>query len=286
MRILFWKASLAVTLLLSACNVSERVPVEMVGVDQSRPIGKETALQADIDIDVGTLEIQGDSPSNLYSYNLEYDKGGYEPELRYDAGNSQLFLKLPSTHRGGIRSERNTNRLQLKLTEAIPLRLKVNMGVGEARLALSRLKVSRLDLEGGVGAARINTYDANPIICDEIRLRNGVGSLDAVGLGNLNFRVLDFEGGVGGANLDLSGAWKQDAEIRIQVGLGGMNLRVPRELGVRVTAEKHLLSGLQLENFRREGSSDDYYSENYNQSKIRITVSVKTGIGGFKISWI
>jgi hypothetical protein len=286
MRYLIWKLSLAAMLLLSACNVSERVPVEMAGMDQSRPLGNEAAFQADVDIDVCALEIQGGGSSNLYSFNLEYDKAHYQPDAHYDAGSAQFALKLQGTHKGGIRSETDNNRLQLKLTEAIPLRLKVHMGVGEARLVLSRLRVSRLDLEGGVGSVRINTYDANPVTCDEIRLRNGVGSLDAVGLGNLNFRVLDFEGGVGGANLDLSGAWKQDAELRIQVGLGGVNLRVPRDLGVRVTAEKHLLSGLQLDNFRREGSSDDYYSENYNQSKIRITVSVQTGIGGFRISWL
>lgn len=286
MKTLFWNAGLAATLLLSACNLTEHIPAEMVSMDQSRPIGKESALEADISVDVGALEIQKDGPSSLYSFNLEYDKASYIPDVNYDAGNGQLSLKLQGAHRGGLHSEGNTNRLQLRLTDAVPLRLKVNMGVGDARLTLSSLRLSRLDIEGGVGAARINTYDANPITCDEIRLRTGVGSLDAVGLGNLNFRVLDFEGGVGGARLDLSGAWKQDAEIRVQVGLGGMNLRVPRDLGVRVTAEKHFLSGLQLDSFRREGSSNEYYSENYNQAKIRIKISVQTGIGGFRISWL
>jgi len=146
--------------------------------------------------------------------------------------------------------------------------------------------VSRLDVEGGVGGARISSYDPNPVVCDEVRLRSGVGSLEAVGLGNLNFRTLDFESGVGGANLDLSGAWKQNAEVRVQVGVGGVNLRIPRDIGVRVTAEKHFLSGLQLDNFHRDGSGDEYYSENYDKSKIRVTVVVKTGIGGFRITWI
>jgi hypothetical protein len=286
MRRVLWSSTLAATLLFSGCAADQLIPVEMVGMEQSRPIGNESALQADVSLDVGALEIQADSPSKLYSLNLEYDKGSYQPDVNYDTASSRLAVRLESSHRAGIRAERNANRLQLKLTDTVPVRLTVRTGVGDARLTLSRLRMSRLDIEGGVGAARINTYDPNPITCDEVRLRCGVGSLDAVGLGNLNFKILDFEGGIGGANLDLSGAWKQDAEIRVQVGLGGINLRMPRDVGVRVSAEKHLLSGLQLDNFRREGTSDDYYSENYTKSKVRVTVVVKTGIGGFRISWI
>jgi predicted membrane protein len=108
--------------------------------------------------------------------------------------------------------------------------------------------------------------------------------MDAVGLGNLNFRELDFEGGVGGASLDFTGDWKQDAQIKIQVGVGGVNLRVPRDLGVKVDAEKHFLSGLHLERFVKRDSQ--YYSENYDKAKFRVSIRVATGIGGFKITWI
>ncbi len=286
MKDTFWKASMAATLLLSGCNVDQRVAVEMVRLEQSRPIDNETSLQAEIGLDVGSLEIQGESTSKLYALDLEYDKASYQPELNYDPTGARLNVKLESTHKGGIRTERRANRLQLSLTESLPVNLRVNIGVGDARISLSRLRVSRLDVEGGVGGTKISSYDPNPVVCDEVRLRSGVGSLDAVGLGNLNFRTLDFESGVGGANLDLSGAWKQDAEIRIQVGVGGVYLRMPRDIGVRVTAEKHFLSGLQLDNLHRDGSGHDYYSENYNKCKIRVTVVVKTGIGGFRISWI
>jgi hypothetical protein len=286
MKKTLWKTSMAATMFFAGCNVDQRVAVEMAQVEQSRPLGSESSLQADIGMDVGALEIQGDSSSSLYSLSLDYDKASYQPEISYDAAAGRLVFRLDSTHRGGIRTEPRANRLQLSLTESLPVKLKVNTGVGDARLSLSRLRINRLDVEGGVGGTKISSYEPSPVGCDEIRLRSGVGSLDAVGLGNLNFSRLDFEGGVGSANLDLSGAWKQDAEIRIQVGVGSVNLRVPRDIGVRLTAEKHFLSGLQLDNFHREGSSDDYYSENYNKAKIRVTVEVKTGIGAFRITWI
>ncbi|MBZ5494837.1 MAG: toast rack family protein [Acidobacteriia bacterium] len=286
MRDILWKASIAAAVLCSGCNLEQRVPVEMATMNQSRPIGSESSLQADVRLDIGSLEISGQSASRLYSATLEYDKSSYLPEINYEPGTEgRLTFKLESNHLGGIRTERQNNRLILSLTDALPVSLQVNTGVGDARLALSRLRLSRLDLEAGVGGARLSAYDPNPTVCDQIRLRNGVGSLDAVGLGNLNFRRFEFEGGVGGANLDFSGLWKQDAEVRVQVGVGGVDVKMPRDVGVRVSAEKHFLSGLRLDGFHRE-SGADYYSENYNEKKIHVSVVVTTGIGGFRITWI
>jgi len=288
MRHTIWQSAVGAALVLSGCNFTDRVPVEMEQATESRPLGSESSLEARVQVDVGSLEISGEGAGQLYEADLEYDKAGYEPEFHYDPGSSRngvLTCKLESLHRSGLRGERNTNRLRLNLTGTIPLDLQIKTGVGDVRLALSRLQVSRLDLEAGVGGARLSSYEPNPAICDEIRLRNGVGSLEAMGLGNLNFRRLDFEGGIGGADLDFSGDWKQNADVRISVGIGGVSLRVPRTLGVRLTAEKHFLSGFSLDGFRRQ-SGDDYYSENYDTARIHISVVVKTGIGGFKISWI
>jgi len=274
--------------IFAACDFEERVPVEMTSLNQSRPLGNEKSLNADIRFDIGSLEISGDKASALYSVDLEYDKGSYQPEVQYSpsTGNDEgrLNLRLESMHKIGIRSEQHRNRLRLGLTDSIPIKLNVNTGVGDARLSLSDLKLRRLDLEAGVGGSKISAYEPNPVECEQVRIRNGVGSMDAVGLGNLNFRDFEFEGGVGGANLDFSGTWRQDAEVRIQVGVGGVSLHMPRDVGVRVEAEKHFLSGLHLEGFsKHEGY---YYSENYDKSKIHISVRVETGVGGFKISWL
>ena len=286
MRYIFLQAGIATALLLSACGLEDRIPAEMVQMDQSRPLGNETSLDTDVSLDVGSLEISGESTSKLYELDLEYDKANYQPEINYDQAGpreGRLSFKLECSNK--LHSQRHGNRLRMNLSDALPVSLRINSGVGDSRLALSRLRLTRLDLEAGVGGAKLSSYEPNATICDEIRLRNGVGSLDAVGLGNLNFRRLDFEGGVGGANLDFSGEWKRDADVRIQVGVGGVTARIPRGIGVKITAEKHFLSGLQLDGFRREGN-DDYYSENYDRSTVHITVVVQTGIGGFKVTWI
>lgn len=280
---------LCVIPLFAGCYFEDHIPIEMVSMNQSQPLGTEKSLDATVRFDVGSLEISREAdPSSLYSMDLYYDKASYMPDIQYDsafAGEEGRFsFGLESTNKVGIRKERYNNRLRLAFTDSIPLKLKVSAGVGESRLSLSKIKLAQMDFESGVGEAKINAYDPNPIQCEYILLKNGIGSIEAVGLGNLNFREFEFEGGVGGAELDFTGEWKQDADIRITVGVGGVNVRMPREIGARVEAEKHFLSGVRLEGFNQRDSV--YFSNNYDSAAIRISIRVTTGIGEFRITWI
>jgi hypothetical protein len=287
MKILLWFSAALAVLALCGCEIQEVTPAEMTSTTQSRPREGEERLSADVRFEIGTLELAADKASNLYSLDLEYDKAHYQPDVQYTTaagGEGRLTVKLEGLHKFGVRNERRTNRLRLNLTDALPVEMNLRTGVGDARLSLSSLRLKRLEINSGVGSTRISAYEPNPETCERVRLRCGVGGLDATGLGNLNFRELDFEGGVGGANLDLTGEWRQDATMRIEVGIGGVTLRMPRDVGVRVDTEKHLLSGFHLDGFVKRDS--EYYSENYDNAKIRVSIRVQTGIGGFKLSWI
>ena len=280
--------SIALTLCLTSCGIDleDRAAAEMTSLSQSKPLGGEKELEADLRLGVGSLELSAERGERLYSLEAEYDKTKLQPEVSYDAaagGMGRLSVRLDNEgSRGGYR--RDGNRLRLGVTDSLPLRLTVRTGVGESRLALSGLRLAGLEFETGVGGAKLSAYDPNPIDCERIRLRNGVGGMNAVGLGNLNFRELDFDGGVGGADLDFTGQWKRDAEIRIQVGVGGVTVRMPRSVGVVVDTEKHFLSGIHLDGFVQRDSR--YYSRDYEQSKIRVSLRVATGVGGFRITWV
>jgi hypothetical protein len=273
-------------LLLAGCRFEDRVPIDMASMSQSQPLRQEKSLDSTILFDIGSLEITSSRKNTaLYSFDLDYDKASYQPEVQYNSGAEGRFsFDLHSTNKGGLRRQRQSNRLRLEFTDSIPLSLKVNAGVGDARLSLTGMKISRIEFESGVGGAKISAYEPNTIPCEYVRLKNGVGGFDATGLGYLNFREFEFEGGVGGANLDFSGEWKQNADIRIQVGVGGVNVRMPREIGVRVEAEKHFLSGLHLDGFTMKDSY--YYSQNYDTAAIKVSVRINTGIGGLRITWL
>jgi hypothetical protein len=276
-------------LLFAGCDIGDRVPIEMASMNQSQPLGKVKSLSADIRFDIGTLEISGGRKNAaLYAFDLEYDKASYSPTIQYDSAlggaEGRFSFNLNSFHRKGLRRQRQSNRLNIAFNGSVPLNLKVNAGVGDARLSLTGITLTRIEFESGVGGAKITAYEPNSVPCEYVRLKNGVGGFDAVGLGNLNFKQFEFEGGVGGANLDFSGEWKQNADVQIKMGVGGVNIRLPREIGVKVQAAQHFLSGVHLEGFNQKDSY--YYSQNYDNAAIRISVRVEAGIGGLKITWL
>ncbi len=80
---------LLLALTLSGCDFEHQAEPEMVSTTQSRPIGDEASLDADISFGIGNLEISSDSPSVLYSLDLEYDKANFEPQVHYDAVSSE-----------------------------------------------------------------------------------------------------------------------------------------------------------------------------------------------------
>ncbi|MBM4364126.1 MAG: hypothetical protein FJ104_15710, partial [Deltaproteobacteria bacterium] len=245
---------LAVTSLSLAgagCRVdrSQRRQPDMAEFSQRAPVRSETGLEATLQLGVGALELSAGRGPDLYALELVYDKARYSPEIRYREGSvGRLSIALAGKDRQR-RLHDPRNRIRLGLTETLPLRLAVKNGVGEARLSLSGLRIENLDVESGVGSTQVSAYEPNPVGCQEVRLRTGVGGLKTTGLANLNFRELAFDGGVGGAELDFTGDFRRDAEIRIRVGIGGVVVRVPRGIGVVVDAEKHFLSGFQLDGF-------------------------------------
>lgn len=276
----------AMALAVGACIVDERsVSADMTSLSKSQPPSGEKSLQAEVRFDIGTVEIGAEKGPNIYDLDLDYDRSTYEPEVDYLPGtHGRLIFRLTSNHKIGLRTDAHQNRARLNLTESLPLNLKVDSGVGETRLALSGLRVESLNIVAGVGDARISMYEPNAVVCSSVRIKNGVGGMNAVGLGNLNFDDFEFEGGVGGATLDFSGAWKRNADVRIQVGVGGVRVLVPREIGVRVDAEKNFLSGMHLEDFEKRDSA--HFSENYDTAKVKVSFRVTTGIGGFRVSWL
>jgi hypothetical protein len=288
MKYRHWILIASLALSSAACVIENHAPAEMASISSSQPKGQETTIDAEVQFPIGTLEVGGERGGAAYSLDVDYDKSSYEPDIRYTTadggGRGVLTFRLEGGGKPQIRAGRQQNRARLNLSTAVPVRMRLNSGVGDTRLSLTGLQVARLELEAGVGEARLSMYEPNPVVCDAVRIKSGVGQMTATGLGNLNFRDFEFEGGVGGASLEFSGQIQQDANLRIQVGIGGVSVRLPREIGVRVDAEKNFLSGLHLEGLSRRDSG--YYSENYDKAKVRLSFRVATGVGGFRISWL
>lgn len=246
-------------------------------------LGDQT-LEARIEMNVGKLEIQEGDAAELYDLEVHYDSNAFEPKVEFERRDevAHLDFKLQGRNRSVRRIDKT--RLSLRLNPQVKLRLTTETGVAESEIDLTGLQLESMQLRAGVGETKLAMLSPNPADCGEIRIANGVGALEATGLGNFNFRRLVFEGGVGGAQLDFSGAWEQTGEVRVQVGVGGMQLRFPRDLGVELEATQSIFSSINTSEFEsREGA---LVSKNFDQAGRKIKVVIQGGIGGVDIDWL
>ncbi len=100
-------------------------------------------------------------------------------------------------------------------------------------------------------------------------------------LGDLNLRELNIDLSVGGADIDLTGDWEADLVASIHGGVGGVNLVLPRDVGVRVEADAGL-GGVNAGGFNQDG--DFYTNDAYGQTDVSLEIRVEVGVGGVELS--
>lgn len=256
----------------------------MTNFRQERPLSAEKSVDYRLENPVGTLQVSLGDADKVFDLDADYDERKLKPEFRYDVvGDRGDFNFKFESVTGRTRNVSKTN-MRLRVSPELVSSFWVRAGVGKSDVDLTKVRLKRLQVESGVGETVVSVYEPNPERCDRIELKAGVGAFQTVGLGNANFRELDFEGGVGEANLDLTGQWTNPADIDIKVGIGSIEVTLPRELGVELRASKNFMSGLSLQDFDRRGDSE-YVSQNFAQSKVHIRINVETGIGGVVVRW-
>lgn len=110
-----------------------------------------------------------------------------------------------------------------------------------------------------------------------IEMGAGGGDLD---LDDLNLTDLRIAMGAGSAEIDLTGDWERDLKVTIVGGVGGVRLRLPRDIGVRVDVDRGL-GTVDATGFRRE--DDAYVNGAYGTSEVTLRVDVDVGVGGVEL---
>jgi hypothetical protein len=99
-------------------------------------------------------------------------------------------------------------------------------------------------------------------------------------LGDLNLRKLDLNVGVGGAIISLDGDWEADLDATFKGGVGGLNLTLPSDVGVRVEADTGL-GGVDARDFQELG--DVYTNDAYGRSNVTLNIKLSVGVGGVEL---
>lgn len=245
----------------------------------------ETRLAARLEYAAGALRVGAGRSDELYRMDVSYDEDRFVPVSDFDASGGAVTLGVAAEGRGGVRV---ISQNQLRQTAAVvfspkaDLALDVELGAVDGDLDLGGLRVSDLDVSAGASRATVRFSTPNGTRCRAANLRAGAAQLSVLGLGNSRCDRIAFEGGVGKVTLDFGGAWTSNSKVEVNMALGELTLRLPREVGVSVTLDR-FLSSFEPEGLELRGSS--YLSPGYEQAARHLDIDISTAGGAVKVEW-
>ncbi len=239
----------------------------------SRQLASEEALQVRIDFAAGQLGLQAGPTGELYRMQLVYDEAGGTPTHEYVDG--QLRVGIDHSTRVSRRGE-GESRLDLRLTPDLPVDLTMNFGAIRGEIDLGGIPLRLLELATGASAFDLRVSRPNPIALEKAQIRVGAASLTARELGRLNARVLDVEAGIGEVKLDLEGLALAETELRVSMGMGSLEIGVPRGTGIRIERSTFLTRLNSPPMVQRAGA---HYSTDWDTAEQRVTIELSAAIG-------
>ncbi|MEO5799566.1 MAG: hypothetical protein ABIZ70_00335 [Gemmatimonadales bacterium] len=258
----------------------------MRSFNATRPVAGERMLRATLDFGAGRVVVQPGVAGSLYRAVLRYDAERSAPVQDYDTRTGILHLGLEPVGGGGMRV---TSRAQLDQTGRfefspdIPLSFTANLGAADATIDLGGTTL--VDLAIWSGATRSSLAFSRPTRgeCRKASFTVGASELDVRQLANAACDEISVEGGVGRATLGFEGEWRRNSSVAVALSMGTLTLRVPRGVGLQVTAGRFLTS-LNVEGLARSGNV--WSTAGYSSAARRLQIELKTSMAGVNVEWI
>jgi hypothetical protein len=252
----------------------------------TRQRGSIRDLNAKIEFAAGTLTLRAARGSALYNMNLKYDADRYSPVSRFDPATGGLVLGVQNVGSSGLRVSSRRHLEQNAVVELSPdvnLSLEVSFGAVEAGMDLGGLKLTDARIRTAASQSSVRFSQPNKAVCSSLELNAGAAKFEALALGNSGCQEIRFDGGMGEVTLDMTGQWVTDSRLVANVAVGGLTLRLPRQLGVELVVDRFLASFNPV-GFCRKGSS--YFSEGYDARERHLRVEIKTTVGDINVEWV
>lgn len=250
----------------------------------ARAYAGEARLRAEVDYVAGRLRVGPARGGGLFEMDLQYDGSRFRPigEVTPDG---TVRLGAERIRRGGIRIGRRRalpQTARIGFAREAGLDLAVRIGAAEAELDLGGLRLERLRLATGASRSRLRFGEPNPASCERVEVTSGAGELTIIQAGNSGCATWRLEGGVGRITMDLDGAWRGDPRMTLNLAVGGVVLRAPRAMGIRVTMTG-VVSQFDGEGFSRAGRT--WTSAGFDQQTRKVDLEVRSAVGGVRVEW-
>ena len=244
-----------VVVLLAASGCIGRGPRLRVGKLQTESqvveLGGAESVRVEIQMGAGELDVAGGA-GGLLDADFTYNVAEFKPEVEYAGGS--LAVRQPDVEGRASLWDLDDYRYEwnLRLNDAVPTDMSIDLGAGAADLKLGSLSLTKLDIEAGAADVTMDLAGASS-------------------LARLNIDI-----GAGEVAVDLNGDWQVDLDAEIKGGAGKATLRLPRGVGVRVDVQGGL-GKVNASGLKKDG--DAYVNDAYGESEVTLRIDVKAGVG-------
>jgi len=274
------------TLALTVMSAQSLAAQTMRSVATSRPLSEQRLLRASVEFGAGVVQIGPAAAGELYRMQLRYDADRNGPVHQFDAATGAVRLGLQGNGNAGIRVTSRAQlaqRAEIGFAPTVPLMLSANLGASNATLDLGGLSLTSLAVRGGASSTTVRFDTPTRGTCSSATFTLGAAELDVSGLANSGCAEIRVDGGVGRAMLSFDGAWQRNQRAQVSLAMGGLTLRIPRGMAVRLVASR-FLSALDAEGFVQEGNV--WSTPGFATAKQTLTVELKTSASGVRVEWL
>ena len=251
----------------------------------------EKSLRVRIEFGAGELNLNRSDSKKIVEAEVSYDPAYADFFFDYEKskGEGELFLGTELEEEKGVNlgDVKEKNWWDLSFTDEIPIDFEIDVGAAESELDFTGLRIMGLDLDIGAAKGLIQFRKPNPEKISLFNIDVGASKIEMEGLGNANFERMSFDGGVGDFTLDFSGEFEHRAYVEIDVGLGSLDILVPKHAGVQIRSESSFLSSFSIDKRDFDEIEDDLYeSDNFGESKKELIFDIEVGLGSVEVEVI
>jgi hypothetical protein len=182
---------------------------------------------------------------------------------RTASGLASLLQRL--LHGGGDETE-----LRIIVPPDMPVALDIDIKQGGFEGEIGGLWITSADITYAMGGFTLSVEEPLHEPMQSLTVRGSMGGFEGKNLGNASPRRVDIACSMGGAELDLSGLWLHDSDLRLEASMGGM--------------EVHLPDGVRVEGLADPDSAGALHRSNAEVALPVLRFSGKSSMGGIEVT--
>ena len=253
--------------------------------EETFSVSPDNPFEIRVDVTAGRVRIQKGNDSLNALVTMEYFDEKIKKEIIFDKEKNKLSIRIKAKSFHEMENDGDTSpTLTVSLPWGVETECAVRLKAGEMDLALGGLMMKELKVLQWAGELRVDFDEPNLMVMSKADIRLKIGEMDINRLGNARFERANIDAGIGETRVDFSGALLEESKAKVDYNIGEGRISFQDSVGVRmaVAGGMSFLAHKDIDpGFDNEGRY--YYTDGFNDSKVKLSVLISPGLGELKV---